>query len=77
MVLQELRRILGDRADAPGHTEFFELLPLVSDRDAIDFLRTVPAGADFDELPALASAYRATHPVVLDDLDDEDPEAAG
>jgi hypothetical protein len=61
-ILRELER-LRDGARARGGTEeFFTLLPLVSETDALAFLRTVPTGTLLEELPERAAAWRAAHP---------------
>ena len=61
-IVRELER-LRDGARARGGTEaFFTLLPLVSEADALAFLRTVPTGTLLEELPQLAAVWRAAHP---------------
>ena len=72
-IYRELVRIFGD--DPAGTGQF--LLPLVDEADALAFLRTVPAGADFRDLPALAAAYRDAHPLAQPDVEVEDHDAAG
>ena len=70
---RELQRVFGDVPSASGN---FLLLPLVGPEDALAFLRTVPSGTRFEQLPPLAAAYRAAHPVHADDPGDSDGEAA-
>src|SRR5690349_9341275 len=64
LVLHELQRILGDAADGPKQ---FVLLPLVDEEDALEFLRTVPAGTSLEQLVPLASEYRAANPRLISD----------
>jgi hypothetical protein len=47
------------------------IVPLVSEAEAVAFLQTVPTGASWAELSALAAAFRAAHPhpTVPDDED--------
>ena len=54
----ELLRIAGNR-DPAELKEFFLILPLIDETDALSFLRTVPAGAAPDMVQRMASAYRA------------------
>ena len=70
---RELERVFGDGSGLPGN---FMLLPLVSSADALAFFRTVPAGTPFDQLPGLASAYRAAHPVRPSNAEDSGGDAA-
>jgi hypothetical protein len=58
---RELTRIFGD-LELEGSTKLFFLLPLVSEDDALAFLRTVPSGTPWADLASLAADYRATHP---------------
>ena len=59
-LVAELTRIglAAQPASQPG----FVLLPLTSERQAVDFLRSVPAGVDYAELLKRANAYRREHP---------------
>jgi len=72
-IYREIARIFGN-LETEGATRFFLLLPLVSEEDALAFLRTVPAGTAWEALAGLAIAYRAAHPVVIADSDDPDHE---
>jgi hypothetical protein len=56
---REFVRIFGDKLEA---AQGFVLLPLVGEADALEFLRTVPAGTDLQRFPELAAAWRASHP---------------
>ena len=63
-IYRELMRIFG----APPSQEFFLLLPLVNETEALVFLRGIPTGTPASELPALALAFRAANRIpVLDD----------
>lgn len=71
-IVRELTRIFGDSAAAEGSQGFY-LLPLVSETEALAFLRSVPAGTPWAELPALAAAFRAAHPnPIVEDSEDLD-----
>ena len=59
-ILVELRRIAGDR-NAEQLRDFFMILPLTSEVDALAFLRTVPEGATPSEMQRMVVAYRAEH----------------
>jgi hypothetical protein len=59
----ELKRIFGENLDSTPMSDFFVLLPLVTESEFIDFLRTVPAGTAVTALVELASQYRAGHPL--------------
>ena len=72
-LVRELQRVFGDDPNVRGH---FLLLPLIGPSDALAFLRTVPSGTPFEQLPPLASAYRAAHPVGPITPEDGDGEAA-
>ena len=74
LVFEQLRRIFGDGAGGSFVGDF--ALPVVTVGEAIDFLRTVPAGTGLAQLSELASAYRAVYPVVTSDLGNDDPETA-
>ncbi|MGH7648801.1 MAG: hypothetical protein ACREND_11835 [Gemmatimonadaceae bacterium] len=72
-IYRELSRIFGD-PETEGATKFFLLLPLVSEKDALAFFRTVPAGTPWEALEGLLTAYRAANPVRDSDSDDSDDE---
>lgn len=59
-LIQELLRVVGDGGQ---EEEFFRLLPLVDEADALAFFRTVPDGASADLIQRLAVEYRAAHPL--------------
>ena len=61
-ILRELERLREGARARGGTDEFFTLLPLVSEADALAFLRTVPTGTLVEELPQLAAAWRVAHP---------------
>ena len=63
---REFVRIFGESLD---QDQGFVMLPLVGEADALEFLRTVPAGTSVKELPALAAAYRDAHPVIPTSVD--------
>lgn len=65
-VYREIVRIFGDPEVGEGQ-KFFLLLPLVDEDDLLGFLRGVPAGTAWEALAGLAAAYRAEHPIVVDD----------
>lgn len=70
-IYRELSRIFGD-LETEGATKFFLLLPLVSEKDALAFFRTVPAGTPWEALEGLVTAYRRANPARdSDDSDDE------
>lgn len=60
-IVRELTRIFGDLDAAEGLQSFY-LLPLVSEAEALAFLRSLPAGTPWSGLPELAAAFRAAHP---------------
>lgn len=60
-ILRELERLREGARARGGSDEFFTLLPLVNEADALAFLRTVPTGTLVEELPPLAAAWRAAH----------------
>jgi ribosomal protein S18 acetylase RimI-like enzyme len=64
-VVREFHRIFGDSSDLSNVGQTFLMLPLQGDDDAFAFLRTVPTGTHWDDLLALATQYRTTHPVPL------------
>ena len=70
---REFVRIFGEQPDAG---DGFMLLPLIGEDDALAFLRTVPAGTLMSDLPGLAAAYRAGHPVRLRSEDSENDDRA-
>lgn len=59
-LIRELLRVVGDGSQ---DEEFFRLLPLVDEADALAFFRTVPSGASADVIQRLAVEYRAAHPL--------------
>jgi len=61
-ILRELERLREGARARGGTDEFFTLLPLVNEAEALAFLRTVPTGTLLEELPPLAAAWRAAHP---------------
>ena len=68
LIYREFERIFGDKLKA---AQEFVLLPLVSEADALEFLRTVPAGTDLHRFPELAAAWRASHPARVARQDSE------
>ena len=64
-ILRELVRIFGDPFAEDAPTEFY-VVPLVTEEDALTFLRTVPAGTPWDKIPELVATYRASHPAPPD-----------
>ena len=69
-IFHELVRIFGDPKGAPAE---WVIVGLVSEEDALTFLRTVPAGTPLTHIPELVAAYRASHPL----LSDSEPERPG
>jgi hypothetical protein len=69
-IVRELTRIFGD-LDAAESSGGFYLLPLVSEEEMLAFLRSLPPGTPWSELPQLAATFRAAHPnpSVADDED--------
>ena len=63
-VVLELRRIFADDLNAQRDRSFL-MLPLVGDNDALAFLRQVPSGTRWEDLVALANAWREAHPLPL------------
>jgi hypothetical protein len=61
-IVRELERLREGARARGGTDEFFMLLPLVTEADALAFLRTVPTGTLVEELPPMARAWRAAHP---------------
>jgi hypothetical protein len=61
-IMRELERLREGARARGGTDEFFTLLPLVNEADALAFFRTVPTGTLMEELPSLARAWRAAHP---------------
>ena len=76
-IFKELSRIFPQLPTAAEGSKQFTLLPLVSEEDALQFLRTVPAGVSMEELSRLALAYRQANPNPVADAPDEDLESAG
>lgn len=58
-LLEELTRIVSVQAEDLG--AYFLLLPIVSESEALDFLRSVPAGASLDTIREMAVRYRIEH----------------
>jgi hypothetical protein len=70
---REFVRIVGETL---GRGQGFVILPLVGEAEALEFLRTVPAGTPLSELPAFAAAFHATHPLIPPAADSEDEDEA-
>ena len=76
-IFRELKRIFGDRPQTGDGSKEFTILPLVSEPDALQFFRTVPAGVSMAELLRLALEYREKHPNPIVDSAGDDLESAG
>lgn len=60
-VLTELERIFGKQSTEASRG--FVSLPLLDEMEALDFLRTVPAGTSLGDLVHLAAEFRGSNPV--------------
>jgi hypothetical protein len=61
LVLAELERIFG--AQSTEAKNGFVILPPFDEEEALDFLRTVPAGTSLKDLARLAAEHRGSYPV--------------
>lgn len=59
-VFVELHRLFGTYPS--GFDAGFLLLPLITEADGLAFLRGLPVGTRWEDLPSLASAWREAHP---------------
>ena len=63
LMTEELFRVLSDELSMEPSGELAPILIAFANRtDALEFLRTVPAGASRAELDRLGAAYCAAHP---------------